>query len=263
MKLVNVIFVIKLTIVLGQHYGWVSDSRIPRRRYARNLPFAHSFVYEPVVLNNTVCSYKNSLPVKSNSSEDFSSEECKKQAHPMTLLEKEGVGIIEIKEDALKNCIYLETIRLSGNRLETLEPRTFIKNRDVYEIDLAYNNLQYLPPSIFEFNSKLQIIVLKHNSLYALEEYSFAYTAVTTLYLQDNYLTTFDVNKLLCSAPNLELYGFNGNFISCSNLENIFKIMNQYQIKVSHKTELEETSEMAMVQIGNHNYFCVPDICSL
>lgn len=260
--IVNIIIAINLTIVFGQHSSQAPNFYLPRRRYVRGLPFDNTLVYELVVLNNTVCLYKSTLP--SNSSEDFSSEEfpCKKEAHPMTVLEKEGVGIFEIEEDALRNCIYLETIKLSGNKLETLKPQTFKKNIELYELDLSYNNLKFLPPNIFQFNKKLAIVSLKHNVLYALEEYSFAYTSITTLYLQDNFLTTWDVNKLLCNAPNLELYGFNGNFIPCSSLNNIFRLMNLYQIKVMHKTEVEWTSEMARVKMGINDYFCVPDMCN-
>lgn len=170
------------------------------------------------------------------------------------------VGLVD--EDTFNNCVNLESIDLSANYLDTIEAKTFRKNVKLIELDLSYNNIRFLAPTIFEKNTKLEKINLRHNKLYALMEYTFAFTKVKQLYLQDNQLTNFNLLSLLCNTLNLEIYGFNGNYIECDAVKYDLDTLSKYQIAVDHKTETAETSEMAYIEINGIKYYCIPDVCN-
>lgn len=236
---------------------------VVKRRDIPGLPSECAKIPEEMLLNNSFCKFEKIEFRKIESSEEILAEKiCKNDYHPMEEMNKRCTGITSMEEDTLYNCVNLVSIDLSANRLITLEPKTFRKNVQLIEINLSYNSLIYLPPSIFEKNVNLETISLKHNNLYALTENTFAFTNVKVLFLQDNSLTTFNVKKLLCNAPHLELYGFIGNLFECEKVEHDLRILKEYRVQVQHRSDIAESGEMSKLVIEGKTYYCVPDMCS-
>ncbi|XP_055613623.1 insulin-like growth factor-binding protein complex acid labile subunit, partial [Uranotaenia lowii] len=72
--------------------------------------------------------------------------------------------IIEIQKDAFKD-LYLTHINISYNRLETIEPKSFINCANMTVLDLSHNLIKSIPRTAFDETTYASEWILTHNLL--------------------------------------------------------------------------------------------------
>ncbi|KAK5650196.1 hypothetical protein RI129_001225 [Pyrocoelia pectoralis] len=120
--------------------------------------------------------------------------------------------------------VQLEKIYLRNGHIESIEPRTFAKLKNVREIHIIYNALQRVQSEVFS-DLPIETLALSNNKIMYIERNAFINMKnLKNLYLDGNLLTEFTPESLMFNVNQLEtLHLQNNSFTTVSrNLVKIF-----------------------------------------
>jgi len=139
----------------------------------------------------------------------------------------EKCGITKCHFQCLQNCVNLETINLSNNRIRCLDHRFFQGLANLKEIHANNNSIVKLPDGIFKGLSNLEILDLKSNLLKELNESVFYdLKNLKILDLSSNRLKHLD-NRLFNKNMKLKWV-----YLTDNPIENLDDIKNIEQLKL-------------------------------
>lgn len=172
--------------------------------------------------------------------------------------------IKDIEPKAFHKCTKMKHLWLDFNFLVVLHSGTFEHNPNLIEISLWKNELEYLDEDVFDGLHELETLNLRCNYLvYFSPRHVQDLLKLKFLNLASNRLINFEINGLLDKMPQLGLFSYNGNDISCSRHAIISAKVNASNIVLGdlhcedkrHPDLIESTHP----QYSPEPYFCMPD----
>ncbi|XP_031351985.1 leucine-rich repeat transmembrane neuronal protein 1-like isoform X1 [Photinus pyralis] len=165
--------------------------------------------------------------------------------------------IVEIPERIFRFSTLLKKLNISRNNLKVLHPDSFYKLTNLEELDLSYNYLYKIQPDTLRYFDKLKNLQIGSNQFDYLEMekwtnltslrtlnvsnnelrsvdfvYSFSFSSsLTELYLDDNYLTKFNVRGFRKHLPRVTVIDISENLWMCADLVEILKFLNDSRIE--------------------------------
>ena len=146
-------------------------------------------------------------------------------------LDFEKCGLTSCHYQCLSDCVNLQQINLTNNRIRGLDQKFFQGLNQLEEIRASFNSITRLPKNIFSTNPTLKILLLSNNLLENLDGNIFAsLTCLEVLDLSFNRISTLD-SELFWMNTNLKWIYLNNNRIevldnhilwNCSRLERLF-----------------------------------------
>lgn len=157
-----------------------------------------------------------------------------------------NVGFSEFGRSVLLGADELNVLDLSHNAIEELPSKAFTNARNLIEINLSHNHIARMPSDVFQVEIEvkeittempsslrfLKVVRLENNNLTTIHREWFENLAnLTTLTLNDNFLTRFDTTALVgnFALRTLQLQNNNNTFVRMRDLANqldVFDISN-------------------------------------
>lgn len=168
---------------------------------------------------------EDSLDVE-NTTETLTDSFCIQHPELKTLTITSGI-LVEIEENALKNCKDLVTFNANNNEISgIISFRTFLFNTKLESIWLADNQITSIENGTFNHLKELNIIDLSRNFLKMFSSsLIFGLKKLRILSLYSNKIIELDVQAIIDNASNLEYLYFNDNSINCTRVSEIKQIL--------------------------------------
>ncbi|XP_055640650.1 chaoptin [Toxorhynchites rutilus septentrionalis] len=161
--------------------------------------------------------------------------------------------ITEIQKDSFKD-LYLTHINISHNRLETIEPKSFINCANMTVLDLSHNLIRSLPRTAFDETTYASEWILTHNLLTNMSQISLAnMTGLRVLNVSYNNIVDIPKNTF----PKLyELHTIDASHNSISHIYNAV-FQNLFSLRVLN------LSHNAMEKIGPSTFGTLPTLLEM
>lgn len=176
--------------------------------------------------------------------------------HHLHQLDLSDNKIVEIPERVFRFTVILQKLNLSRNSLKVLHTDSFYRLTMLEELDISYNYLHKINPDILRYFNKLtnlqigsnqfeylelenwynltslKILNVSNNELKSIDFlYNFTFSfSLTELYLDDNYLTQFNVRGFRKHLPNVKVIDISENLWLCADLVEILRYFNDSRI---------------------------------
>ncbi|XP_055589039.1 toll-like receptor 13, partial [Uranotaenia lowii] len=136
--------------------------------------------------------------------------------------------IIEIQKDAFKD-LYLTHINISYNRLETIEPKSFINCANMTVLDLSHNLIKSIPRTAFDETTYASEWILTHNLLTNMSQIPLAnMTGLRVLNVSFNNIVEIPKNTFpkLYELHTIDMSNNNISFIYNAVFQNLLSMRN-------------------------------------
>lgn len=141
----------------------------------------------------------------------------------LIILKLEHNHIDLLEENIFRNNRMLDILNLNGNQLEDIKFITPLSNL-VY-LGLNNNQIKNIKITYFQKLHRLTELYLKGNQLITFDFERFAPPLVSIFLINDNQLMEIPVNGLRNNFGHLAYFRFDGNSLTCKNVEEIEKYM--------------------------------------
>lgn len=121
----------------------------------------------------------------------------------------------------------LKDLLLDHNSISNIPQRFSEQFPFLITLNLSFNSLNRLEYGTFEHFQNLKILDLSHNKFKTIRRYIHFLRSLETLYLDDNELSTLDVDQLTRDLPLLKTIHLDKNYFSC---EELLDIIHKFQL---------------------------------
>lgn len=152
-------------------------------------------------------------------------------------LDINGVGLKEVRPNALERCTKLKLVYFRNGNLTTLDKNTFKSNPDLQVIRIDHNNIIKIDPTWFEANTKLTKLVVGNQGdnsqiTFPIDKFP-TLSNLNYLGVEGIKLSELPAAKTIAKFPALKTLKTYDRFTPCSTVEQDVKTYKSKGIEVS------------------------------